>query len=66
MEQLSETLQPYKEIVGALASVVTIGQFFSGVPICYDIYKANSTKGNSSTPFVGGTIMYIPFLFDKL
>lgn len=57
MENLSESLQPYKEFVGVLASVITIGQFFSGMPICYEIHKSNSTKGKNSLPFVGGTVM---------
>lgn len=57
MDELSRTLQPYKEFIAVVASVVTIGQFFSGIPICHDIYKNKSTIGKNSTPFVGGVVM---------
>ncbi|KAJ8946984.1 hypothetical protein NQ318_019065, partial [Aromia moschata] len=53
MEALSGILQPYKEIVGQIATTVTIGQFFSGVFVCKDIYKKGTTKGTPATPFVG-------------
>lgn len=54
MEALSKSLQPYRNVVSNVASVVTIAQFFSGVLVCKDIYKKNSTKGIASTPFIGG------------
>lgn len=57
MEHLSEILQPYKELVGSIASVVTIGQFLAGGFICKDVYKKGSTDGISSNPFVGGIVM---------
>lgn len=59
MDTLSSTLQPYKDAVGSVASVVTIGQFFSGAFICHDIYKKKQTDGISALPFIGGTIMYV-------
>ncbi|KAK9693617.1 Sugar efflux transporter for intercellular exchange [Popillia japonica] len=59
MESLSNSLQPYKETVGSVASIVTIGQFFSGAFICLDIYKKKRTDGISSMPFVGGTVIGI-------
>lgn len=57
METISNILQPHKELVGSLASVVTIGQFFSGVFLCYDIYKKRSTQGTPAMPFIGGVVM---------
>lgn len=57
MEDLSESLQPYKGIIGTTASIVTIGQFFSGSVICRDIYNSKSTKGTPAMPFVGGIIL---------
>lgn len=59
MESLSRSLQPYKDLVSTAASIVTIGQFFSGVLICKEIYKKGSTKGVPSTPFIGGMVLYV-------
>lgn len=55
MEFLHDKLQPYKELVGSAASIVTIAQFFSGAFVCRDIYQQKSTRGIDSTPFIGGT-----------
>lgn len=57
MQALSNFLQPYKEIVGQTASIVTIGQFFSGAFMCKDIYNRGSTGEIPATPFVGGIVM---------
>lgn len=57
MQALSNSLQPYKEIVGQIASIVTIGQFFSGAFVCKNIYKKGSTGEIPATPFVGGIVM---------
>lgn len=57
MEALSQTLQPYKDIIGQVAGIVTIAQFFSGSFICKDIYKKGSTKGIEATPFIGGIVV---------
>ncbi|KAJ8931702.1 hypothetical protein NQ314_015349 [Rhamnusium bicolor] len=57
MEALSKSLQPFKEIVGQTASIVTIGQFFSGAFVCKDIYKKKSTQGIPATPFIGGIVI---------
>ncbi|CAG9585840.1 unnamed protein product [Danaus chrysippus] len=59
MEVLSDILQPYKELVGTVAGIVTTGQMFSGSFICYDIYKQGNTKGTSIMAFIGGFIMSI-------
>lgn len=59
MEALSKSLQPHKDTIGSIASVVTIGQFFSGAFICLDIYKKKRTDGISAMPFIGGTVMYV-------
>ncbi|KAM3961765.1 sugar transporter SWEET1 [Aphomia sociella] len=57
MDALADILQPYKELVGTIAAIVTIGQMFSGSFICWDIYKQGNTRGISVTPFLGGLIM---------
>ncbi|XP_068629752.1 sugar transporter SWEET1 [Battus philenor] len=57
MEVISDMLQPYKELVGSVAAIVTIGQMFSGSFICYDIYKQGNTRGISVAPFLGGVVM---------
>lgn len=54
MESVSQILEPYRDIVGEIATYVTIAQFFSSVPLCRDIYKKGSTKGFVATPFIGG------------
>ncbi|XP_060800351.1 sugar transporter SWEET1 [Amyelois transitella] len=59
MEALSNVLQPYKDLVGAVAAVVTIGQMFSGSFLCWDVYKQGHTRGVSATPFLGGLVMGI-------
>ncbi|XP_049866844.1 sugar transporter SWEET1 [Pectinophora gossypiella] len=59
MEALAVILEPYKEAVGSLAAIVTIGQMFSGSFICYDIYKQGNTRGIGIMPFVGGLIMSV-------
>ncbi|ERL94201.1 hypothetical protein D910_11482 [Dendroctonus ponderosae] len=62
MEALSQSLQPYKELVGSVASYVTIAQFFSGAFVCKDIYKKGSTQGCSPMPFIGGVTIAILML----
>ncbi|CAK1582317.1 unnamed protein product [Parnassius mnemosyne] len=57
MEALSDVLQPYKEIVGSVAGIVTVAQMFSGSFICYDIYKQGNTRGIGIAPFLGGIVM---------
>ncbi|XP_050498588.1 sugar transporter SWEET1 [Diabrotica virgifera virgifera] len=62
MEALSNILQPYKNVVGQTASIVTIAQFFSGAFICKDIYKKKSTAGIQAVPFIGGITIGILML----
>ncbi|KAB0794360.1 hypothetical protein PPYR_11199 [Photinus pyralis] len=57
MESLSNLLQPHKELVGTVAGIVTIAQFFSGAVMCKDIYKSKSTVGTPSMPFIGGIVI---------
>ncbi|XP_076266814.1 sugar transporter SWEET1-like isoform X2 [Rhynchophorus ferrugineus] len=59
MDSLSEYLQPYKGLVGEVASYVTILQFFSGCFVCKDIYNKHSTRGINPTPFIGGIALGI-------
>lgn len=57
MDQLHQLLSPYKETIGYLAGIATIGQMFSGIPVCFDIRSAGTTKGFSVIPFLGGLIL---------
>jgi len=55
-------LQPYKTLVGDVASFVTIAQFFSGAFVCRDIYKKGSTRGFSTMPYTGGIALSVLML----
>ncbi|CAH0556042.1 unnamed protein product [Brassicogethes aeneus] len=57
MERLSASLQPHKELVGSIASIVTILQFFTGAFLIKDIYKKQSTEGIPAIPFIGGIVI---------
>ncbi|KAI8435370.1 hypothetical protein MSG28_003689 [Choristoneura fumiferana] len=57
MEALSDILQPYKDLVGTVAAIVTMGQMFSGTFMCYEIYKQSNTRGVPMMPFSGGLVM---------
>ncbi|GBP43813.1 Sugar transporter SWEET1 [Eumeta japonica] len=57
MEALSGILYPYKDLIGSIAGIVTIGQMFSGTFMCYDMYKQGDTGGMGVMPFLGGFIM---------
>ncbi|XP_073944467.1 sugar transporter SWEET1 [Choristoneura fumiferana] len=59
MEALSDILQPYKDLVGTVAAIVTMGQMFSGTFMCYEIYKQSNTRGVPMMPFSGGLVMGI-------
>lgn len=54
MESLSHALQPYKELVGNVAAIVTVLQMFSGGFVCNDIRKKGTSDGFSPMPFIGG------------
>ncbi|KAJ1527801.1 hypothetical protein ONE63_007750 [Megalurothrips usitatus] len=54
-------LEDYKGIVGAVASVVTIAQFFSGVFVCKDIVRKGNTRNVQVAPFVGGIGLSVLF-----
>lgn len=57
MDLLADVLQPYKELVGTVAAVVTMAQMGAGGFICWDVYKQGSTRGIGIMPFLGGLIM---------
>ncbi|XP_026329289.1 sugar transporter SWEET1 isoform X2 [Hyposmocoma kahamanoa] len=57
MESLALILEPYQDLVGNIAAIVTIGQMFSGSFLCYDIYKQSNTEGVGIVPFTGGLVM---------
>lgn len=62
MESLSHALQPYKELVGDVASTAAILQMFSGCFVCNDIRKRGSSDGFSPMPFIGGCGLTTLFL----
>lgn len=59
MDGLAEILMPYKERIGTIAAIVTIGQMFSGSFLCWDIYKQGNTRGVGIMPFLGGFVMSV-------
>lgn len=44
------------EVIGNVATVITIISFLTGLIICRDIYRARSTGDFSSFPFAAGTL----------
>uniref|UniRef100_A0A182QQV9 Sugar transporter SWEET n=1 Tax=Anopheles farauti TaxID=69004 RepID=A0A182QQV9_9DIPT len=62
MEAISQALQPYKDLVGTVAGILTVGQMFSGCFVCNDIRKKGTTEGFSAMPFVGGCGLTVLFL----
>lgn len=70
MDQISEFLQPYKDIIGKVAGIVTFGHMLSGTAVLYGVYKKKSSNGTPLSPFLGGIIMcvylIIYFLFTNL
>lgn len=53
LSQLSDTLQPYKEIVAISTTAVTIVQLLTPILLLNDIRKAKTTAGVSIVPFLG-------------
>ncbi|XP_071446567.1 sugar transporter SWEET1 [Hetaerina americana] len=49
--------EEYRDIVGTVASITTIGQFFSGIFICRDIARKGNTEDVPITPFLGGVVV---------
>ncbi|XP_053696210.1 sugar transporter SWEET1-like [Sabethes cyaneus] len=66
MDALSEALQPYKELVGNVAGIVTVLQMFSGCFVCNDIRLKGSSDGFSPMPFIGGCGLTVLFLQHAL
>lgn len=62
MDAAANILQPYKEIVGHVTTIMTMARFLSGSFICWDIYKQGSTRGIGIMPFLLGLALYV-FLF---
>ncbi|KAK7791541.1 hypothetical protein R5R35_008342 [Gryllus longicercus] len=52
-------LEDYKDIIASAASITTIGQMLSGVPICYNIVKQGNTENVDVMPFLGGTAISV-------
>ncbi|KAL1380584.1 hypothetical protein pipiens_014078, partial [Culex pipiens pipiens] len=50
LDALSEVLQPYKELVGNAAAIVTVLQMFSGCFVCNDIRRKGTSEGFSPMP----------------
>lgn len=50
---LSDTLQPFKELVANTAAVVTIVQMLAPALMLNDIRKSKSTSNVSIVPFLG-------------
>uniref|UniRef100_A0A1Q3FRV8 Sugar transporter SWEET1 n=1 Tax=Culex tarsalis TaxID=7177 RepID=A0A1Q3FRV8_CULTA len=59
-------MQPYKELVGNVAAIVTVLQMFSGCFVCNDIRRKGSSDGFSPMPFIGGCALTVLFLQHAL
>lgn len=57
LASLSETLQPYKDVVSTSASIITIVQLLTPILLLNDIRKAKSSSGFSIIPFLGGGVL---------
>nr|CAH7718799.1 unnamed protein product [Callosobruchus chinensis] len=57
MSFIVDALEPYKDVVAQVASIVTIAHMFTGVLLCRDIYNKKSTQGTPAMPFIGGLAM---------
>ncbi|XP_001864800.2 sugar transporter SWEET1 [Culex quinquefasciatus] len=66
LDALSEVLQPYKELVGNAAAIVTVLQMFSGCFVCNDIRRKGTSSGFSPMPFIGGCALTVLFLQHAL
>ncbi|XP_062554529.1 sugar transporter SWEET1-like [Armigeres subalbatus] len=66
MEALSQSLQPYKELVGNVAAGVTVLQMFSGAFVCNDIRRKGTSDGFSPMPFIGGIALTLLFFQHAL
>lgn len=63
--KLSETLQPYKEIVATTATVVTIIQLLTPILLLNDIRKTKTTANVSIIPFLGMIMIYAMIYLAK-
>lgn len=57
MESFAVFLEPHKDLIASSAAIVTYLHQLSGVFICNDIRKKNSTAGASAMPFIVGFVM---------
>lgn len=57
MDFIANLLEPYKEIIGKVTGILTIGHMLSAVFLLNDIRKLKTTAGNSIIPFLGGFIL---------
>lgn len=57
LTNLSVLLQPYKEIVGLSAIIITMLQLLAPSMILLDIRKQKSTSEFSIVPFIGGAVL---------
>lgn len=64
MESLSASLQPYKDDLATLASILTMLQFVTGVLACKKIYEDNSTRNSSPIPFITSIVTYTNYFKD--
>lgn len=59
MEAISQVLQPYKEIIGQVAGILTFFHMLSAMFMLNDIRKKKTTAGTSAIPFLGGFVLTI-------
>ncbi|CRL04461.1 CLUMA_CG017544, isoform A [Clunio marinus] len=62
LENLSDSLSPYKDLVANIATTMTIAQLMTPILLINDIRKMKTTEGISIVPFLGGAVLCTLFL----
>lgn len=58
MNIATQLLEPYKEVIGQVCGIVSIGQMLSGAFLLNDIRKRGKTGADDSVvPFLGGAVL---------
>lgn len=57
LANLSEILQPYKDLVAKIAGIFTLVQLLSPLLVLWQIIKKKTTKNESIIPFMGGFVL---------
>lgn len=59
-------LHEYKDLIGTLAGICTILQFFSPAFLCLEFIKLGSTENVDVMPFIGGLVLSVVFVQNAI